>query len=179
MKCPQIRSKLKTIYESTTAVNQAHLMRRLNTRTHFSIQWSTQSTSRCRIANLQWQMNAFVLLMRLPETWEALEVSLSNSASLTFDGVRGAILNEEICWKASEKSSGSANITRGRVQRSRRKSKEGKSPAFNVSVKGIKSPTVDFINKILKERKRKRKHNRKIHVVINNKQKEGGGKYGL
>ena len=44
-------------------------------------------------------MKAIFLLTILPETWEALVVSLSNSASLTFDGVRGAILNEEIRQK--------------------------------------------------------------------------------
>ena len=61
-------------------------------------------------------MKAIFLLMTLPETWEVLVVSLSNSASLTFDGVRGAILNEEIRQKASAESSSSrcrnANIQR-------------------------------------------------------------------
>ena len=53
--------------------------------------------------------------MTLPETWWVLVVSLLNSASLTFDRVRGAILNEEIRRKASGESSSSANITRGRA----------------------------------------------------------------
>ena len=39
-------------------------------------------------------VTAIFLLMILLETWEALVVSLSSNASLTFDGVKGAILNE-------------------------------------------------------------------------------------
>ena len=66
----------------------------------------------------------------LPETWEALIVSLSNSGSPTFDGVRRAIPNAEISEKASVESSSPHNITRGRaatkktsIQKSRNKSK--------------------------------------------------------
>ena len=33
-------------------------------------------------------MKAIFLLMTLPETWEVLVISLTNSASLTFDGVK-------------------------------------------------------------------------------------------
>ena len=81
----------------------------------------------------------------------ALVVSLSNSASLTFYGVRRIILNKEIRRNESGESSSSPNITRGRVaaknvsmQRARSKSKEKKSFAFNVAIKGIKSLIVDF-----------------------------------
>ena len=60
-------------------------------------------------------MKTMFLLMTLPKTWEALLISFLDSASLTFDGVRGAILNEEIRRKASGESSSFANITRGRA----------------------------------------------------------------
>ena len=39
--------------------------------------------------------------MTLPETWEALVISLTNSVNLKFDGFRGAILNEEIRQETS------------------------------------------------------------------------------
>ena len=72
-------------------------------------------------------------------------MSLSNNASLTFDGVRGAILNEEIRRKASGESSSFANITRGRaatknvsMQSPEARAGRKKSLAFSVSVKGIK-----------------------------------------
>ena len=103
--------------------------------------------------------------MMLPETTEALVVSLPNSASLTFDGVRGAILNEEIRQKASGKSSSSANITRRRavtknvlMQRSRSKSNGKEITCFQCDRKGQKSLIVDFINKSLKERRIKQIH---------------------
>ena len=56
-------------------------------------------------------MKTMFLLMTLPKTWEALLISFLDSASLTFDGVRGAILNEEIHQKAIGESFSSANIT--------------------------------------------------------------------
>mgnify|MGYP002775563566 CR=1 FL=1 len=59
----EVLSKLKTMYESTIAVKQVLLMTSLiavwledaNGWTHFHIPWCTQSTSRCRIANLRRQ----------------------------------------------------------------------------------------------------------------------------
>ncbi|MCO5593485.1 hypothetical protein L7F22_047499 [Adiantum nelumboides] len=72
-----------------------------------------------------------ILLMTLPDSWETLVVSLSNNPNLTFDGVRGSILNEEIRRKASGEGGSSANMVRGRTekknayaQRSKSKSKE-------------------------------------------------------
>ena len=37
-----------------------------------------------------------LLLMTLHDSWETLVVSLSNNPNLTFDGVRGSILQEKI-----------------------------------------------------------------------------------
>ncbi|MCO5584202.1 hypothetical protein L7F22_038125 [Adiantum nelumboides] len=49
------------------------------------------------------KMKAIFLLMTLHDSWETLVVSLSNNPNLTFDGVRGSILNEEIRRKQVEK----------------------------------------------------------------------------
>ncbi|MCO5560027.1 hypothetical protein L7F22_013633 [Adiantum nelumboides] len=77
------------------------------------------------------KLKAIFLLMTLPDFWETLVVSLSNNPNLTFDGVRGSILNEEIRRKASGEGGSSANMVRGRTkkknayaQRSKSKSKE-------------------------------------------------------
>ena len=121
-------------------MNQVQLMRRLivarlEDATSAAERISTFNGLRNQLQDVELQifdnkMKAIFLLMILLETCEALVVSLSSNASLTFDGVRGAILNEEIRQKASGDSSSSANITRGRaatksvsVQRSRSKSK--------------------------------------------------------
>ena len=126
-------------------------------------------------------MKAIFLLMTLPETWEALIISLSNSARLTFCGVRGAILDEEIRRKASGESSSSANIIRGRtarknvlMERSKSKSKEKKSLALSVTVKVIKSLIVDFINKSMKESRRIRKMHQKRHMMCTRTKEKRG-----
>ena len=77
------------------------------------------------------KLKAIFLLMTLPNSWETLVVSLSNSPNLTFDGVWGSILNEEIRKKSRGEGSGSAYNLRGRYddmnlnvgQRNRRKSR--------------------------------------------------------
>ena len=118
-------------------------------------------------------MKAIVLLMTLPETWEVLVVSLSNSASLTFDGVRGAILDEEIHQKASGESSSSANITRGRaatknasMQRSRSKSKGKEITCFQCGRKGHKKPDCRFYKQELERRKNKKDTSEKISKLL-------------
>ena len=93
-------------YESTTAMNQVHLMRRLidvgladakSAAEHIStFNGLLNQLQDVGLQIFKDKMKAIFLLMRLLDTWEVLVVSLSNSASLTFDGVRGAILNEEI-----------------------------------------------------------------------------------
>ena len=44
-------------------------------------------------------------------------VSLSNNPNLTFDGVRGSILNKKIRRKAGGEGSSSANMVRGRTHK--------------------------------------------------------------
>ena len=102
----EIQSKLKTMYESTTAVNQVHLMRRLIAARLEDAKSAAKHISTFngllnQLEDVEWRifddkMKAIFLLMTLLKTWEALVVSLSNSTSLTFDRVRGEILNEEI-----------------------------------------------------------------------------------
>ena len=48
--------------------------------------------------------------MTLLDSWQTLIVSLSNNPNVTFDGIRGSILIEEIKRKAIEEGSGSANV---------------------------------------------------------------------
>ena len=56
--------------------------------------------------------------MTLPDSWETLVVSLSNSPNLTYDGVHGSILNEEIRRKSSGGEGGNfAYNARGRSQK--------------------------------------------------------------
>ena len=136
----EVWSKLKTMYESTTTVNQVHLTRRLMVAGLEDAKFAAEhiSTFNLLLNQLQYvglqifnnKMKAIFLLTILPETWEALIVSLSNSGSPTFDGVRRAIPNAEISEKASVESSSPHNITRGRaatkktsIQKSRNKSK--------------------------------------------------------
>ena len=94
------------MYESTTAVNQVHLMRRLIAARLEDAKSAAKHISTFngllnQLEDVEWRifddkMKAIFLLMTLLKTWEALVVSLSNSTSLTFDRVRGEILNEEI-----------------------------------------------------------------------------------
>ena len=81
------------------------------------------------MAPIDHKLKAIFLLMALPDSWELLVVSLSNSPNLTFDGVRGSILNEEIMRKAGGEGGSSANMVRGRIgkrsaHRKKRKRKE-------------------------------------------------------
>mgnify|MGYP006872774138 CR=1 FL=1 len=56
--------------------------------------------------------------MTLPNSRETLIVALSNNPNLTFDGLRGSFLNEEIKRKVSgEENSESVNMVRGRRRR--------------------------------------------------------------
>ena len=55
--------------------------------------------------------------MTLPDSWETLVVSLSNNPNLTFDSVRGSIINEEIRRKASGEGGSSANMVRARTDK--------------------------------------------------------------
>ena len=63
------------------------------------------------------KLKAIFLLMTVRDSWETLVVSLSNSPNLTFDGVRGSIVNEEIRRKVSGEGGSSANMVRGRTDK--------------------------------------------------------------
>ena len=123
----KIWAKLKATYENSLPVNQVHLMRKLvgmqldeskSAVEHLSLFTSTLSQLQdSRMAPFDDKLKAIFLLMTLPDSWETLVVSLSNSPNLTFDGVRGSILNEEIRRKASGEGGSSANMVRGRTIR--------------------------------------------------------------
>ena len=108
----EVWSKSKTMYESTIAVNQVLLMRRhiiarledakFATEQIFTFNGLLNPLQDIGLQIFNDKMKAIFLLMTLSETWKALVVSLSNSASHTFVCVRGAILNEEIRRKARQ-----------------------------------------------------------------------------
>ena len=93
------------MYESTTVVNQVHLMRKLIAALLEDAKSATEhiSTFNGQLNQLQDvglqifdKMKAIFLLMMLPESWEVLVVSQIVQALLLME-LRGAILNEEIC----------------------------------------------------------------------------------
>mgnify|MGYP000244003108 CR=1 FL=1 len=51
------------------------------------------------------ELRGIFLLMTLPNSWETLVVALSSNPNLTFDGVMGSILNEQIRRKTSGEGS--------------------------------------------------------------------------
>lgn len=64
--------------------------------------------------DMKWQafnneMQTIFLHITFLDTWEALVVSLLNSAHDKFGGVRRLILSEEILWNTSRESSSLAN----------------------------------------------------------------------
>ncbi|KAH7281919.1 hypothetical protein KP509_35G003300 [Ceratopteris richardii] len=128
----EVWEKLKATYENTTLVNQVHLMRKLSS----------------GLPPFDDKLKAIFLLMTLLDSWETLVASLLNSPNLTFDGVRGSILNEEIGRKARGEGSGSANVARGstkkksgNVQRNRSKSKgKAEVTCYQCGRKGHKKP---------------------------------------
>ena len=106
----ELWAKLKATYENTTPVNQVHLMRKLvgmqldeskSVAEHLSLFTGTLSQLQdLGMPPFDDKLKAIFLLMTLPDSWETLVVSSSNNPNLTFDGVRGSILNEEIRRKA-------------------------------------------------------------------------------
>ncbi|KAH7302750.1 hypothetical protein KP509_23G085600 [Ceratopteris richardii] len=109
------------------------------------------------------------MLMKLLDSWKTLVVSLSNNPNLTFDGVRGSILNEEIKRKASGEDGTSANMIRGRSkkkgsysERGKRRSKERGSSSkkqdsdvtcYQCGRKGHKKPDCPFYKAKLERKK--------------------------
>ena len=93
----EVWEKLKAMYETTTPVNQVHLMHKLvsmqldeakSAVEHLSL--FTGTLSQLQDSGLPLfddKLKAIFLLMTLPDSWETLVVSLTNSPNLTFDGV--------------------------------------------------------------------------------------------
>ncbi|VFQ98128.1 unnamed protein product [Cuscuta campestris] len=99
--------KLKCMYERENALNKASIMRRLvklDYRDGHSVvehlndfQGLISQLSSMKLV-LDDELHALLLLSSLPESWETLVVSLSNSApegKLTMDVVKSSLLNEE------------------------------------------------------------------------------------
>ncbi|KAH7288390.1 hypothetical protein KP509_31G025000 [Ceratopteris richardii] len=151
----EVWEKLKATYENTTLVNQVHLMRKLDS----------------GLLPFDDKLKAIFLLMTLPDSWETLVVSLSNSPSLTFDGVRGSILNEEIRRKASGEGSGSAN-------RKRSKSKgKAEVTCYQCGRKGHKKPDCRYYKAELERKKntgdkKKKDTKNEAHDTSKDKDKE-------
>mgnify|MGYP000016945791 CR=1 FL=1 len=113
--------------KNNTPVNQVHLMQKLvdmqldeskSVPEHLSLFTGTLSQLQdSGMAPFDDKLKAIFLLLTLPDSWETLVVSLSNNPNLTFDGVRGSILNEEIRRKASGEGGSSANMVRGRTDK--------------------------------------------------------------
>ena len=131
------------------------------------------------------KLKSIFLLMTLPDLWETLVVSLSNNPNLTFDGIKGSILNEEIRRKASGEGSGSANVAQARtekksdnVQRNKCKSKgtAAEVTCYQCGSKGHKKPDCKYYKAELARRKntgdKKKKDNDNIaHNNIKDKEK--------
>ena len=109
--------------------------------------------------------------MTLPDSWETLVVSLTNNPNLTFDGVRGSILNEEIRRSTSGENRTSANVVRGRSEkkgkgeqrkRSKSKDKHVEITCYQCGQKGHKKPDCRYCKK---EQERKK-------TTSNDKKKE-------
>lgn len=180
-----IWQKLKATYENATPVNQVHLMRKLvnmmldeakSASKHLSAFTSVLSQLQdTGLPPFDDKLKAIFLLMTLPDSWETLVVSLSNSPTLTYDGVRGSILNEEIRRKSSGESSSSAYNARGRSQkrdigsrtqsRSKSKTKDKDVICYQCGRKGHKKPNCRHFKKEQERKKetqeRKKRHDKK------------------
>ena len=189
----EVWEKLKATYENTTPVNQVHLMRKLvgmqldeskSAAEHLSLFTGTLSQLQdSGLPAFDDKLKAIFLLMTLPDSWETLVVSLSNNPNLTFDGVRGSILNEEIRRKASGEDSGSTNVARGRTekksgnaQRNRSKSKgKGDVTCYQCGRKGHKKPDCRYYKAELERKKNtgeKKKKETKSEAQDSSKDKE-------
>ncbi len=199
----ELWAKLKATYEITTPVNQVHLMRKLvgmqldeskSAAEHLSLFTGTLSQLQdSGMPPFDDKLKAIFLLMTLPDSWETLVVSLSNNTNLTFDGVRGSILNEEIRRKAGGEGGNSANMVRGRTdkknaygQRNKSKSKErgnaskGKDSdvtCYQCGRKGHKKPDCRFYKAELERKKnagdkKKEKKEDKTEAQDSHKDKE-------
>ncbi|GFY90898.1 hypothetical protein Acr_07g0010940 [Actinidia rufa] len=126
-------TKLEKMYQAKTSRNKALLMRRL---VNLKLQRGTVVEHTSEFQNLVNQlasidlhfddeMQALLLLSSLPESWETLVVSLSNSAQdgkLTMSTVKDALFNEEARKKEmgmTERSESQALISDGSRERGR------------------------------------------------------------
>ncbi|VFQ79367.1 unnamed protein product [Cuscuta campestris] len=105
----ELWEKLKCIYERENALNKASIMRRL-----------------VKLDYKDGHSVALLLLSSLPESWETLVVSLSNSApegKLTMDVVKSSLLNEEARRRdlSSSSYSDQAQMKRDKAQQKEEK----------------------------------------------------------
>ena len=147
-----IMSVLSGMYEKPSANNKVHLMKKL-----FNLKMSENSAVAEHLNNFNTiisqlstveinfddEVRALIVLASLPNSWEAMRTTVSNSAGkdkLKYADIRDLILNEEIRRKDSGEpsNSGSAlnveargrNSTRG-YGRGRSKSRNGRSKSRN------------------------------------------------
>lgn len=104
-------TKLETLYERKTTQNKASTIRRLvNLKYRENRSVSEHLSDFQRLINqptnmkmvLEDELQALLLLSSLPDNWDTLVVSLSNSAPqgvLTLDIVKDSMFNEESRWK--------------------------------------------------------------------------------
>ena len=126
--------KLEGMYQAKTARNKALIMRRLvnlklSSGTSVAEHTSEFQSLINQLSSVEMELGdetqALLLLSSLPDTWETLVVSLSNSApngKLTMSLVKDALFNEEVRRKDMSTNQSHALVTenRGRQQRSSR-----------------------------------------------------------
>ncbi|KAK8921663.1 hypothetical protein KSP39_PZI019972 [Platanthera zijinensis] len=118
--------KLEALYERKTAGNKAFLIRKL---VNLKYREGSQMTEHLNLAQsiinqlesmkitLEDELQALMVLSSLPESWETLVVSLSNSAPdgvVTMEMVSGCLLNEELRRKDSGSSTPGVFLMEGR-----------------------------------------------------------------
>ena len=108
--------KLESLYERKTAGNKAFLIRKLvnlkyregaSIAEHLNEMQSITNQLSSMKMSLDDELQALLLLSSLPESWETLVVSLSNSAPdgiVTMSQVTSSLLNEELRRKSSATS---------------------------------------------------------------------------
>ncbi|CAL5356104.1 unnamed protein product [Camellia sinensis] len=118
--------KLEDMYQSKTARNKALIMRRLiNLKLKNGVSVAEHTSEFHSLVNqlasikmeLEDEMQALLLLSSLPDSWETLVVSLSNSApegKLTMGMVTDALFNEEARKKEMEGEQSHALVTESR-----------------------------------------------------------------
>lgn len=144
--------KLEGMYQAKTARNKALLMRRLvNLKLKHGTSVAEHTSEFQSLINqlssvdmpLGDEMQALLLLSSLPDSWETLVVSLSNSApsgNLTMSMVKDALFNEEARRKDIDHGESHALITeRGRQQERSQDKRRGRSKSRGKSTDGRKS----------------------------------------